>query len=253
MPSACNTTTTWTIIRDKLLWITWKTKAPPLNTIQHPADRLWCSAASLAVLQWHYKGKTALCWVHNYHDLLLWSITNRAVGEATINHHYLFCNKSQGHIVENHNSHSLQIIITYIWLSRYVAKVAREEKTHQLHCLQDLASLSKLLSFARKEKTSLVISLLPLPTPRSVLDLLRSHKSGWVLGSCFRPDISQAYHLLVWHYVLWKAAEEGGMLILKEKDPQEWNPGRTVTKLWAFRGVLLCPSRVPGRLESHVF
>lgn len=231
MPSACNTTTTWTIIRDELLWITWKTKAHPLNTIQHPADRLWCSAAPPATLRWHYKGKTALCWVHNYHDLLLWSITNRAVGEATINHHYLYCSKSQGHIIKNHNSHTLQIIITYIWLSRYVTKVAWEEKTHQLHCLQDLASLSKPLSFSRKEKTSLAISLLPThpPNPRSVLDLLRSHQSGWVLGSSFRLDIRQSYDLLVWHYVLWKAAEEGGKLILEDMP--------LVTKLWSFRGV----------------
>lgn len=57
MPSTYNATTTWTIIRDELLWVTWKTKAPLLNTIQLPADRLWCSAASAAVLQLNYKGK----------------------------------------------------------------------------------------------------------------------------------------------------------------------------------------------------
>lgn len=105
------------------------------------------------------QGKTARCWFHNYHDLLLWSITSRAVGEAPINHHYLYCNKSQGSSIKNHNSHSLQMVITYLWRPRYVTKVAQEAKKYcKLHCLEDLASLNQLLSFARKEEIRLTIS-----------------------------------------------------------------------------------------------
>lgn len=53
---------------------------------------------------------------------------------SVINHHYLYCNKSQGSIIENHNSRSLQIIITHIWLFRYVMKEAW--KNHKPHCLE---------------------------------------------------------------------------------------------------------------------
>ena len=145
-----------------------KDQKPLLNTIQPPADKLWCSAALAVVLQLNYKEKTALCWFHNYHDLLLWSITNRAVGEAAINHHYLYCNNSQGSIIENHNSHSLQIIITHIWLSRYVMKEAWKKIIN--HTV--LETWLPFLRCARKEKTNLAICSPQL----SILALLRSHQ-----------------------------------------------------------------------------
>lgn len=103
----------------------------------HPLPRSPAPSRQAAMCGGHvtiaWRGKTARGWFHNYHDLLLLSITDRAVGEATINHRYLCCNKSQGSIFEDHHSHALQMVITYV-------KVAQAGKSRELHRREDLAS-----------------------------------------------------------------------------------------------------------------
>lgn len=61
MPSTWISRATWTIIRDELLWRSWLTKMPLLNSSQQPAAGLWCSAAWAAMLQLSYRREKQLC------------------------------------------------------------------------------------------------------------------------------------------------------------------------------------------------
>lgn len=123
---------------------------------------------------WVTGGKTALSWLHNYHDLLLWSIAEQAVSRATINHCYLHRNKSWGAIIGNHNSHEFRFIITHLWLFRYITKVSQKGKNCTLHPLEDSASPDRLPGFTK------------VKTPSLTGSPLVSDRSGWALGSAYR-------------------------------------------------------------------
>lgn len=143
MPSTWISTATWTIIRDELLWPSRLTKMLLLNTIELQQTGCDVRQPGRPCYNWVTGGKTALSWLHNYHDLLLWSIAEQAVSRATINHCYLHRNKSWGAIIGNHNSYEPRFIITHLWLFRYITKVSQKGK--KMH-----AASSWRLGFSRQ-------------------------------------------------------------------------------------------------------
>lgn len=104
MPSTWVGTATWTIIKDCCANHDWP-KCPPWTPSSIRQTGCDVQQPGRPCYNWVTGGKTAPCWLHNYHDLLLWSITEQAVSRATINHCYLHRNKSRGTIIGNHNSY----------------------------------------------------------------------------------------------------------------------------------------------------